>query len=242
MKPIALATLTGLLAFSGIAFAEENAQGAGAPPPPRPNLIQIKEKRADLREQAKDVRADFKAGAKDLRVNTKEKMRAATTSAERREIEKSAIKERKGLIDTRKASTTEIRDQRKELARQHVGKIEQRYAIAVKQFDNLATRIQSRIDKIKANGIDASKAEAALALAQAAIAQAKTDAQALADLRAQVNSGDEAKALRAQIEAAVKKVNASIKAAHSALQKAGKILATVDRSEKANTTTIPSSD
>ena len=244
-SPIALATMTALLAFSGVAFAQDGAQSPlGIPPAPTPrhNVILIKEKRADLREAVKDVLDAFKTGAKDLRIDTKENMRSATSSTERREIEKNAIEQRRVLIDARKASTTEIRDRRKELAREHVGKIGQRYSVAIKQFDNLASRIQSRIDKLRANGTDVSKAETALALAQTAISQVKTDARALADLLAQVNSGDDAKALRAQIEAAVKKVSASIKLAHKALEKAGKALVQSARTQKSKnmsaTTTI----
>ena len=265
VSPIALATVASVLAFSGAAFAEETIplsaetpKPAGIAPAPARNTIKTlqantQEKRADLREAAKNVRGDFKTEAKDLRTNTKEKMRGATSSTERREIEKNAIKERKGLIDARKASTTEIRDmrkglletrkekiseirdQRKELARKHIGKIEQRYAIAIKQFESLAARIQSRIEKMKANGIDAGKAESALSLAISAIAQVKADARALADLGAQVQSGDDAKALRAQIEAAIKKVHASIKSAHETLVAAGRALLSASGARKSDT-------
>ena len=254
VSPIALAAITSVLAFSGIAFAEETVQlTAEAPTPtsiaptPARNTIKtiqanLEERRAELKDAAKDVRSNFKIEVKDVRTNTKQEMREATSAIERREIEKNAIEQRKGLIETRKASSTEIRDmrkdvietrkekvseirdQKKEQARQHIAQIERRYAVAIKQFDGLAARIQSRIDKIKANGIDTVKAESALSLALSAIAQVKTDAQALADLVKQVNSGDDAKALRAQIEAAVKKVNGSIKAAHEALGKARKTL------------------
>ncbi|MDP3965366.1 MAG: hypothetical protein Q8Q13_01035 [bacterium] len=261
---IALAATTALFAFSGLAFAEETIQlsaetprPAGIAPAPARNTIKtiqanLEEKRAELKDAAKDVRSNFKIEVKDVRTNTKQEMREATSAIERRAIEKSAIEQRKGLIETRKASSTEIRDQRKdaiearkekvseirdqkkERARQHIGKIEQRYAIVIRQFDGLVARIQSRIDKMTANGIDTANVESALALAQTAIAQVKTDAQALADLVKQVNSGDEAKALRAQIEVAVRTVNGSVKAAHEALGKAGKALIEGARTQKSD--------
>ena len=261
---IALAATTALFAFSGFAFAEETIQmsaetprPASIAPAPARNTIKtiqanLEERRAELKDAAKDVRSNFKIEVKDVRTNTKQEMREATSAIERREIEKNAIEQRKGLIETRKASSTEIRDmrkdvidarkekvseirdQKKEQARQHIAQIERRYAVAIKQFDGLAARIQSRIDKIKANGIDTVKAESALSLALSAIAQVKTDAQALADLVKQVNSGDEAKALRAQIEAAVRTVNGSIKAAHEALGKAGKALIENARTKKSD--------
>src|SRR3989338_10192778 len=264
VSPIALAAVVSVLALSGIAFAEETIQlsaetprPAGIVPTPARNNIKtiqanMEEKRAELKDAAKDVRSNFKIEVKDVRTNTRQEMREATSAIERREIERNAIEQRKGLIETRKASTTEIRDMRKDLletrkekvseirdqkkeqARQHIAQIERRYAVAIKQFDGLAARIQSRIDKIKANGIDTVKAESALSLALSAIAQVKTDAQALADLVKQVNSGDEAKALRAQIEAAVRTVNGSIKAAHEALGKAGKALIENARTKKSD--------
>lgn len=261
-SPIALATITSILAFSGLAFAEETVQLPAetsaptgiAPVPARSNIktipANVKEKRADLRDAAKDIRSTFKVETKDLRTDTKEQMREATSSTERRGIEKNAIEQRKGLMEARKASSTEIRDQRKDLietrkenasavrdrrkglAREHVGIMEQRYAIAIKQFDNLGARIQSRIDKVKANGIDAGRAESALSLALIAIAQVKADARVIADLGAQIQSGDDAKALRPQIEAAVKKLNASVKSAHQALVAAGKALIVAARTQK----------
>lgn len=265
---IALATTTALFAFSGLAFAQETAQlpaetpaPAGIiPAPVRPNVkamqVKVQEKRIEIKDSATDIRNTFKVEVKDLRTNTKEQMREATSSAERRVIEKNAIEQRKELMETRKASSTEIRDQKKDLlearqaevkdrmkeqARKNVEMIKRRYEIAIKQFDNLSARIQSRIEKMKANGIDTTSAESALALAVTAIAQVKTDAQALADLGAQIQSGDDAKTLRPQIESAVKQLNASVKAAHEALKAAGRALLAASATRKPDTQTEPTS-
>ena len=258
LNSIALTALTALFAFSGIAFAQDAAQPPGTPAPQdSSNSKVIKEKRADLREAVKNILGNFKTESKDLRIETKEKMREATTSTERREIKKGAIEERKDLIETRKAGLVEIkdqrkelveerkegkaemRDQRKELARQHGNAMGQRFGVAIKQFDNLSARIQSRIDKLKSAGIETNSAESALNTAKLAIEQAKTDAKALSDLVAQVNSTSDARALRPQIEAAVKVVNASIKSAHKALEYAGKALIVLSRPTKPATSTLP---
>ncbi|MDO8553107.1 MAG: hypothetical protein Q7S01_06340 [bacterium] len=240
----AVVTVTALLAFSGIAFAEETSQAAGSAPAPARATV-IREKRADLKGALKDVQANFKTSVKDLRTGTKAQMQVASSSAERRAIERNAVQNTKALIQARKASSTKIIEQKKELARKNVGKIEQRYVVAIKQFDNLVTRIQSRIAKMKSAGADTTKAEAALARAQTAIEQVKADAQKLADLRAQDQSG-QAKELRARVEAAVKQVNASMKAAHNALDKAGKALTVIERLKQkkspATTSTEPSAE
>src|SRR3989338_11347856 len=121
VSPIALAAVVSVLALSGIAFAEETIQlsaetprPAGIVPTPARNNIKtiqanMEEKRAELKDAAKDVRSNFKVEVKDVRTETREKMsaeggsasggREATSALERREIEKSAIEQRKGLIE-----------------------------------------------------------------------------------------------------------------------------------------------
>src|SRR3990167_7753216 len=107
VSPIALAAVVSVLALSGIAFAEETIQlsaetprPAGIVPTPARNNIKtiqanIQEKRAELKDAAKDVRSNFKIEVKDVRTNTRQEMREATSAIERREIEKSAIEQRK---------------------------------------------------------------------------------------------------------------------------------------------------
>ena len=114
----------------------------------------------------------------------------------------------------------------------------QRFGVALRQFDNLSARIQSRIDKLKNQGIDINAAESALNTAKTIIAQAKTDALALSDLVAQVNSASDAKALRAEVLAAVRKTNASVRAAHKALKAAGEALIILARSQRAAETAV----
>lgn len=238
---LALAATAALLAFSGVTFAQESVTVPSTMVPKniRALIQDTRVQRAGVKAAAQVSKENVQKKAVDLRQSTKNAMTAATSSAERRAIEKNAIEERKGIISERQASTTAMKEQLNMLARQHVGAIEQRYAIAIKQFENLAGRIQSRITKMKAGGTDTTSAETALSLAQAAIAQVKTDAQALADVSAQVSSGD-AKVLRTRVEAAVKNVNASVKAAHSALEKAGKALTEGIRTQKTGATSSAS--
>src|SRR3989344_7498124 len=234
--------LGAFLALSGVAFAQESATVPSvlAPQNARGVIQNIRPKAAGVKEAVKNARKDIKTDARDLRADTKDKMMAATSSAERRAIEKNAIEERKEIISERKANTSEIRDQRKdliearkassteirdqrkdqrkELARGHLVAITRRYEIAVKQFENLAGRIQSRIDKMKTAGADTSSAESALGTALSIIAQLKADAQAIVDSLSQVETGTGAKAARSQVEASVKKINAEIKSARDALE------------------------
>src|SRR3989338_618447 len=239
--PVVLTALTALLTFSGIAFAEESAKlpDGVSTQKPRTMIQNIRDKRTEIKSEIKDIRKDSKIELKDLRQDTKDKMKGATSSDVRREIKKDVREERKEIKDERKETVNAMKEQLKVLARQHGNAMGQRFGVAIKQFDNLSARIQSRIDKLKTVGIDTNSAESALNTAKIAIEQAKTDAKALSDLVAQVNSTSDARALRPQIEAAVKVVNASIKSAHKALEYAGKALIVLSRPTKPPTSTLP---
>src|SRR3989344_5675568 len=239
--PVVLTALTALLTFSGIAFAEESAKlpDGVSTQKPRTMIQNIRDKRTEIKSEIKDIRKDSKIELKDLRQDTKDKMKGATSSDVRREIKKDVREERKEIKDERKETVNAMKEQLKVLARQHGNAMGQRFGVAIKQFDNLSARIQSRIDKLKSAGIETNSAESALNTAKLAIEQAKTDAKALSDLVAQVNSTSDARALRPQIEAAVKVVNASIKSAHKALEYAGKALIVLSRPTKPATSTLP---
>lgn len=228
------------LLFSGVAFAQDTVAPSGKPLPQnaREKAQMMQEKRIDLKNTLKNVREDFKTQTKVLRQDTTGKLKEATSSAERRDILKNAREEKRVIKDERRESAAAIKTQLKMLVRQHVGAISQRFAIALKQFDNTMTRIQSRIEKLKANGIDTSAADTLFESAKVAVAQAKSDVQALTDLVAQVSDTGDAKTVRAQVDTAVKKASASVKAAHSALESTAKALVKLARSQKAQTKSV----
>ena len=200
----------------------------------REKMLDTRVQRDDIKNTIKNVQENFKTQTSVLRQDTKEKIKEASSSPERREILKNAVDARKDIVEDRRASTTVIKNQLRTLVRQHVGVIIQRFSIALKQFDNLTNRIQSRIDKLKAGGIDTSSADAVFATAKNAVLQAKADVQALSDLVAQVNEASDAKTVRTQVETAVKKATVSIKAAHDALEAVAKDLVALVRSQNKN--------
>lgn len=193
-----------------------------------------KETRADLRNTIQDIRLDSKDRRTDLRVDTKAQMQNASSSDERRAIQKGAQIERRDIRDDRKASTTPIRMEFKTLARQHVGLIVGRFEVALRQFDGLVTRIQSRIDKLQARGAATASLEAQLTVAISAVAQARADVQALVSIMESVDASSDVKTVRQEIDAAIKKANASMKAAHNAFAKLARELVSLSGSVRAD--------
>lgn len=234
--PFTLLVLGALMALPGATFAQESAAvpNSMAPKNVRGIIEDIRAKRNDIKVEIKDTRRDIKKESSELREDTKAKMSAATSSAERRAIEKSAIEQRKEIISERKASTTALKEKRNALQREHLQAITKRYWVAIKQFENLAARIQSRIDKMQGAGVDTSTAESALGTARSAIAQVKTDVQAVRDLLSQAETAADPGALREQVAAGVKKAGESVKSAHKALQTAAKTLVTLVKTEKSS--------
>ncbi|OGG58505.1 hypothetical protein A2765_02110 [Candidatus Kaiserbacteria bacterium RIFCSPHIGHO2_01_FULL_56_24] len=102
---------------------------------------------------------------------------------------------------------------------QHAGLVKARLVLAQRQFDRLIIRIESRIEKMKAEGKATASVEADLQTAKAADVTAKADVQAVADFIATVNDSSDRAATKAQLETLIKKAQASIKAAHAALAK-----------------------
>lgn len=207
------------------------AQDSRQPPQRRPVLPPQVDTRAraeaqnrfDIRNSFNSVRDTFKAQNVDLRVKTKADLKLATTSGERR-ILQNAREERKEVRDERKASGAAARADAQSAIKRHLGLITVRFEVAVRQFDKLRERIASRIEKLKASGIDTVSAEAKLTAAIDAAASAKADIAAVVSLVKGAESAADAKARRAEVDAAIKKATASIKAAHAAYGEAARAL------------------
>jgi len=194
--------------------------------------LELSEKRMDLKLDLKSMRENFQNQRADLRTETKAEVKSASSTDEKRTILQSAREERKTLLDARKASTTAQKAQLKALARRHFGLMTQRFNIALRQFDQLAVRIQSRIEKHQANGASTAAAEAALSRAVTTLLEARADVQGVLDIVAQVNDASDPKVVRTQVDEAVKKAMASIKSTHVAFSAAAKVLISVSRPQK----------
>lgn len=209
------------LSFVGFALAQESGASAevgaeatvNVTPTNKPikPLDLIRAKMGEVKQNAIDAKVQ-------LRTNTKVELQNAPPG-EKRDVMKNALDARVDIAKTRIASTTGIRTQLKNLVRQHAGLIKERFALALRQFEKLFARIETRIEKLKAEGAATATVEADLELAKTANAEAKVDVQAVANFVASVDDSADRESVRSQLQVLIKEAQASIKAAHGALQK-----------------------
>lgn len=153
-----------------------------------------------------------------------------------------AIQNRVDTARDRAASTT-ARMQLKAAVRIHAGLITQRFQLALRHFDNLLARIESRMEKLGASGIATASAEAQLELARAANVKAKADIQAVTDFIASVEDSQDRAAVKTELHAKVRVAQQSIREAHQALMKTVRSLTTTARtSADVNTGTTTATD
>ena len=209
-------------AFVGFALAEETSvdtsadasvqvstEPSGKPIKP---LDLIRAKAGQIKQGAVDAKAQLQA-------NTRMNLQNASSGPEKRDIMKGAVNARIDIAKERKASTTDLRQKMQGVIRQHAGLIKERFSLALRQFAQLTARIESRIEKLKADGVDTASVEADLTLSKAASASAKADIEAVGTFVANVDESADRATVRAELQTLTKKAQASIKAAHDALQK-----------------------
>lgn len=255
---VAAGTLA-FLSMTSVAFAQSADASAQAainagvlPPHPIQALRQeVKGMMQDEHAKAQQTRADFRAGVKaDLQ--------AASTSADKRAVLQDAREGRAamqaGIKDERASVKADIKEKRAEIkadiksrvqefVRTHLNGALQRLNAATGMFDNVVSRIQSRIDKLKGKGVVTTSVETSLSSAMSAISVAKADTKALSDITASVNASSSPETVRSQMQAAIEKASASVKAAHKALiDTTAVLLSLVHSSANVQATTSTSSN
>lgn len=189
-----------------------------------------------IKQRAKAIR-DGAAGARvELRNETREDFKAATSSYERKGVIKNFVNERIDIAKNRLASTTALKRNIKAAMRWHGGLIRERFMVAIRQFDRIVERIESRLEKLEAEGVATATAEAELDLAKAAIVTAKADGQAVADFVQSVEDASDREAVKEELQALIRTAHGSIKAAHDALKKAVRALKSLKADVKVNAT------
>ena len=242
LLPIALGML---FCLAGIAYAEENGSGTATVQAtttrPRPMPLQImQDKKAQLRGDIRDVRQEMRGDLKEERLETRVEMRGATSGPERRDIMRGSVEDRKEIRgEARLEIKGNIKERLQALVKTRIGAVIRRTNAALNQFDNIIERIESRIEKLKARGIDTASVETSLATSVGLVATAKTDVGALSTLVASVTEASDPATIKEQLRVAIDKATASVKAAHRALLDTAKALSTLVRASAASATSTP---
>lgn len=129
-----------------------------------------------------------------------------------------------------------LEESRKDLIRRHFARMVKRFEAALERQKKLGERIQSRIDKARANGRDVAKAQAALDKAKAAWQEAKDALETAKGKIETVLSAEDPKAAFAEVRALVAKARDKIKAVHAAFVDAVTILKGLGGGERKGTT------
>ena len=248
LTPVALITLTALLTFSGIAFAENATKGTG-----KAASSSVKEARKDAKSEVKEARKEakeekqelkqeerasttakknemYKQPLRNLREESKAKeksiwdkmkdmLKTATSSGARKEIRGDAKDEIKILMEQKRASSTAVRAQYAEYqARQYILNIKRTLESVIVRFDDMVARMESRIAKLKSGGTNTTSVEPLLAQAKIVINQARASVQLVSNLASQATTTINVIALRAQVTTLVASTTPSIRTARNALE------------------------
>ena len=96
-------------------------------------------------------------------------------------------------------------------------KIAQEYVVAIRNLNNLADRVESRIKKMEAAGINASTSQSLLDIANSKIEIAANDLTALQTALSSTTSTSTRKAILASVKTQADKTRTDVKIAHKAL-------------------------
>jgi len=189
------------------------------------NLI----KPLDLIRRAKEVQQNIRQNAMEakqgLRTDTKMQLQGAQTPDEKKDVVRNAFDARVDIARDRVQATMKLRS----LVHVHAGLIRERFALAIRQFEKFIIRIESRIEKLKAEGVVTTSVEAKLETAKGAVATAKVDVQAVASFIETISDSSDRDAVKTELRALIQTAQASIKAAHAALKEAVRELITLNK-------------
>lgn len=192
---------------------------------PRPAQILHNRQLKAFTDNAQDAIKNVRKNIRDLPIKAGLEMRVASTSGEHKNnIIENLRKKQAEFKGERKAKVENLKERIQALARTHLGGAITRLSAAIRHFENIAERIESRIEKLNERGIDTASVEASLEAAVALTATAKVNVGALKDLINSVTDFSDPETVKAEIRAAIEKATASVKAAHQQFIKAAREL------------------
>lgn len=155
----------------------------------------------------------------------------ATSTMEKRDAAKNALEERTDAARARMASTTDIARGIKALILMHGGQIKNRFHLAITHLENILTRVDTRLDKMKTAGIDVSSVETLNTNAKTALIKAESDAKAVAEYVASVSDSNDRTNVRKELQSKIAIAQDSLKKAHAAVKE---VVAALTKLAKSN--------
>lgn len=216
ITPLVACLLVAFFASPAIAETEIEIEGSatietgtpGAPPMKPLDLIKAR---------AQQIKQGSQQQKKEWREDTKGEFEDAERG-EKKEVFKEAWDDRKEIAKDRTASTTQLARGIKAAMMMHGGAIKNRFHLAINHLNNLLGRIETRIDKMAAAGVDTTAVADLHADAKTAVVKAEADAKAVADLVATVDDSSDRAAVKTEMQAKIKTAQESLKAAHKAVK------------------------
>ncbi|TSC86949.1 MAG: hypothetical protein G01um10148_54 [Parcubacteria group bacterium Gr01-1014_8] len=198
----------------------------------RKEFIQEKaDVKAGIKEERKEFWQDTVEERKAMHAETKAELEAATTPQEKKSILKIAQQHRAefrmqvktdsaAMRESFRAKRNDLRQEARDLIADKFVMIMNRLVNALERFDQILGRIDSRIEKMRADGIDVSTAVSASVSANLSVDAASVaiaDAQAAIEVAA---SSDTPRDHFEEVRTAVRAAVDAVKAAHEAIKNA----------------------
>ena len=198
----------------------------------------LREKALELKQDTRNQIDETKDRVLDVRATMQADIKTSTSAPIRRDLIQQAQDRLGELRDRQVELRGTLRERLQALLRTHLGSAIARLNAALRHFDNIVVRIESRIEKLQDREIDTTSAEALLEVAIDAIVVAKVDVEALTSVIGSVSNTSDAATIRAEIRAAIIQARDSVKAAHRALVATAKeLVALIRASATINSTT-----
>ncbi len=129
-----------------------------------------------------------------------------------------------------------VRMNLKQAVHQHAGLVRERFTNVITHLTKIMARVESRIEKLKAAGVDVSAPESLQVSAEASIDTAEADIAAVRAYIESVGEGSDRATVKAELEVKIKVARESIRLAHEAVRKVVKSLVDLAKENRPNAT------
>ena len=195
----------------------------------------IKAQRAEIKDTVKAFRVETADKARALRADLKARMKAADTPEARRALLQEAQAKREAFRKEIKGKVTAFRIKNKEVRKkirakikerisEHLKKVMRRLGVINDRFTKINMRIATRLEKMKADGMDTARAEARLDASRRLVAIAGEKVKNANAIIAAAVSAEKPREYRARVRESVKAAIDAVKEARKYIRETVQLL------------------